>query len=280
MLSMLAAAAAATVLADAPTPAPVVAAERAFAADGLAYGVKRSFLAHSTPDAIIIEPTPANAHVGVSSLPDPKPGEPRNRLQWWPLWAGISRSGDLGFTTGPVHVNDKPVGHYFTVWRRQPDGGWKWVFDKGVGADPGGEAPSGSPAAHLPLATAQSGSPEAAMSEVRAAESDLAARAGADLTAAYLGYLADDARVHTEGPPPAKGPAAFAGVLSARAPAMHFKPLGGGASAAGDMAWTYGDARWSKDGKPGHGYYARVWQKRVEGWRIVFDELAPDRPAS
>ena len=40
------------------TPAPVVAAERAFAADGAALGFKASFLKHSAPDAIVIQPEP------------------------------------------------------------------------------------------------------------------------------------------------------------------------------------------------------------------------------
>jgi len=40
------------------TPAPVVAAERAFAADGLALGVRDSFLKHSAPEGIVLAPEP------------------------------------------------------------------------------------------------------------------------------------------------------------------------------------------------------------------------------
>ena len=49
---------AASAHATAPDPAPVVAAERAFAADGLKMGVKPSFLKHSRPDAIMISDQP------------------------------------------------------------------------------------------------------------------------------------------------------------------------------------------------------------------------------
>ncbi|MDF2900198.1 MAG: hypothetical protein K0Q62_257, partial [Phenylobacterium sp.] len=37
-------------------PAPVVAAERAFAADGLALGIKGSFLKHAAAEAIVFGP--------------------------------------------------------------------------------------------------------------------------------------------------------------------------------------------------------------------------------
>ena len=96
------------------TPAPVVAAERAFAADGYAFGIKTSFLAHMAPDAIVIQPEPASAREAFESAPDGSPDDPK--LEWWPTWAGISASGDLGFTTGPYAFAGKRRGHYFTIW--------------------------------------------------------------------------------------------------------------------------------------------------------------------
>lgn len=81
------------------TPAPVVAAERAFAADGYALGIKASFLKHSAPDALVIQPEPVNAHKSLAESPDGKPDDPK--LEGWPLWAGMAKSGDLGFTTVP-----------------------------------------------------------------------------------------------------------------------------------------------------------------------------------
>ena len=51
--------------------------------------------------------------------------------------AGVSRSGDLGYTNGTYifTVKDptaKPAidrGKYLTVWKKQPDGSWKVLFD-------------------------------------------------------------------------------------------------------------------------------------------------------
>jgi ketosteroid isomerase-like protein len=263
--------------APAPTPEPVVAAERAFAADGLALGIKRSFLKHSTGDAIILRPDPVNAHQTLGQMPDPEPGAKLPALVWWPLWAGMARSGELGFTTGPSRFNDKPLGHYFTVWKKQPDGSWKWIFDGGVDADPVGQPGAGSPVGYLPPAPAGSASPQAAAAEVRMSEDDLARRAASDLAAAYLAHLADDARMYTHGLKPALGVAAFPAALAARGAAMEFAYLGGGASQAGDLVWTYGDARWQADGQVRRGHYVRVWQKRESGWRLVFDQVVPLR---
>lgn len=261
----------------APTPEPIVEAERAFAKDGYDLGFKASFLKHSADDAIVLQPGPVNAQETISQAPDLDPDAPRQHLIWWPLWAGIAKSGDLGFTTGPFAIDEKRIGHYFTVWKKQPDGGWKWVFDAGVGADPAAEQPQGSPAGYLPVAENGSMSPQEASAEVSALETSIAAAAATDLVAAYKDHLAADARVHSEGPPPAKSPADYDGALAARASAMTLSYLGGGASNAGDMVWTYGGASWETDGAPKKGYYARIWQKRAEGWRIVFDELVPWR---
>ena len=154
-----------------------------------------------------------------------------------------------------------------------------------MGTDPAAEPAAGSPVAYVAPSTAASSSPVGAMAEVRALEEALARRAATDLGAAYAEVLADDGRVHTSGRPPARDRAAFAAAIAARAPAMTLAPLGGGASAAGDMVWTYGEARWTAPGTASgptasaarSGHVVRVWQNRAGGWRLVFDELLAKR---
>ncbi|MGH6999459.1 MAG: DUF4440 domain-containing protein, partial [Phenylobacterium sp.] len=181
-------------------PSVVVAAERAFAADGLALGIKRSFLKHSTPDAILFAPDPVKAHELYADRPD-KPHPP---LVWWPLWAGIARSGDLGFTTGPSTFGGKENGWYFTVWTRQADGGWKWVYDGGSPSAHGNAAPQGSTPTYLAAATGKEATAASAMAAVRAAETKLAAQS--DTRAAYLAVLAPDARIAGSPAVPANTP--------------------------------------------------------------------------
>lgn len=260
-----------------PTPEEVVAAERAFAEDGYSKGFKISFLAHSADDAIVLAPGPVNAHESIGASPDEDLTEPRQHLIWWPLYAGVARSGDLGFTTGPYAIDEDRRGHYFTVWKKQADGVWKWVFDAGVGADPAAEAEKGSPAEYLPTSRFESNSPEAAFDEVRAIEAELAENAKTDFAGAYDVWLDDDSRLHSDGPPPSKTPEDRAEAFAARPTSASLTLLGGEASSAGDLAWTYGETTWIENNEEKAGYYARIWQKRANGWRLVFDEFIRSR---
>ena len=258
------------------SPAPVIAAERAFAARAGVIGIAPSFLEYMTDDAIVFSPDPRLARAVYGGRPAPKlPKDGGTLLNWWPNFAGLARSGDLGFTTGPATVNGKAPGvFYFTVWARQPDGGWKWVYDGGVEAD-GKDAPGpdAAPIA-LPPGDAHPLAPDTAMQQVRAAEIALASGAKTDAAGAYRAVLARDARVQGSTAAPANTPIAAEKELATRARTMAFGPLGGGASRAGDLAWTYGDARW--DG--GRGHYVRVWQRRAGRWMLVFDQLIAVEP--
>jgi ketosteroid isomerase-like protein len=256
------------------TPAPVVAAERAFAADGLELGVQASFLKHSAPEGIVFAPEPILAKAAFAE-PRPK-GRP---LVWWPLWAGIARSGDLGFTTGPYTLDGKPGGYYFTVWARQPDGTWRWLFDGGPPSDQSGAAPKDSPVAYAKLSSRRAGSSGKAMAEVIEAEKALHAAARTDVKAAFLAVVAEDGRiVGSRGKPPAS-PDELEAELATRAGAIAFAPLGGQASNAGDLAWTYGAANWTaRDGSAQRGHYVRIWRNDKPGWRLLFDELLAAPP--
>lgn len=256
-------------------PAPVVAAERAFAADGLALGVQASFLKHSAPEGIVLQPDPVLAKAAFQA-PQPK-GPP---LVWWPLWAGIARSGDLGFTTGPYSFDGKPRAWYFTVWAKQPDGSWKWLFDGGPPSDPAGAAPQDSPVAYAKLAERQAGSAAKAMAEVSQAEAALAAGAASDVKAAYLAQAAAEARIVGSRAKPPADRAAVEAELATRPASIRFSPLGGQASSAGDLAWTYGHASWTAEGKPARGHYVRIWRNDKAGWKLLYDQLLAAPPAT
>jgi ketosteroid isomerase-like protein len=257
------------------TTAEVVAAERAFAVDGAAMGIKGSFLKHSAADALVFQPDPVNAHASLLAQPD----GPGPKLEWWPLWAGVSRDGNFGFTTGPYAIDGARKGHYFTVWRRQADGGWKWIFDGGAGADPNAEAGPDRAVVSVPASTVGAISPDAAKAEVAKVEVELAVEAAKDQKAAYLKHLAADGRLYVAPLPPAKGAADFPTALAGWPATFAFSPRGAEAAGSGDMVWTYGEVRWTRDGADRRGYYARIWHKRAEGWKLVFAEIIPAPPA-
>jgi ketosteroid isomerase-like protein len=57
---------------------------------------------------------------------------PKPAFSWRPEVAVVLASGGLGLTSGPVFDPDgKQTGTFNSVWRRESDGTWKIVFDKG-----------------------------------------------------------------------------------------------------------------------------------------------------
>ena len=248
----------------------VVTAEREFAADAQTRGWVAAFKKYAAIDAVVFQPDPVNAQ---TSLAD-QPGEPADRsLKWWPVWAGIALSDDLGFTSGPYTVGDKGFGHYFTVWAKQSDGAWRWVYDGGPRNEAKSPLGPDTVPAQLPVATTSSGSPSTAWSEVAAVEEALAKAAATNSRQATLAHLSSDARVMGSPAQPATTSEARSAELDRRAAAISFAPLGGRASKAGDMVFTYGDARWTREGEARRGHYVRIWQKHGERWALVFDEL-------
>ena len=61
-------------------------------------------------------------------------------LSWKPVKAESSSSGDLGYTFGNWYLKSKTkagtdttyYGNYISIWKKQPDGSWKYIFDAGV----------------------------------------------------------------------------------------------------------------------------------------------------
>lgn len=255
----------------------VVEAERAFARAAKEKGVGPAFRAFVAPDGIVFEPDPVPAPAALASRPDESGGS----LDWWPTYAGIAASGDLGFTTGPFvseYQGRKGHGHYFTIWRRQKDGRWRWVLDHGPPTREPAAAGTDAPVTVLPAGKPPRRASGAGWRQVLAAESALAAALARDARSALAAVLAEDGRVMRVGPQPAVGREAWLAALAEGPATIEAAHLGGGISAAGDLAFTYGRARWEKDGSARAGHYVRIWQRRAEGWRLIVDEIIPRRP--
>lgn len=271
-----------------PDAAPIIAAERAFAADAPGMGLTASFNKWAVPDAVMIAGGQVQTVRDVFPPDVPRPAD-EIRLEWWPNFAGIAFGGDMGFTTGGVAVNGQRTGHYFTIWKQQPDGSWKWVYDGGSGASAADVPGPDSEPEILPVRPALTlvingshdlrATSERAMAAVRARETALAATAATDQKAAHLAAMADNGRLYVAPRPPAIGREAFAEALSGWPETFRFGPTeGGGASDRGDMVWTYGSAAWTSDGQTRTGHYVRLWQSQAGGWKIVLAQLIPAPP--
>lgn len=274
LIACVALAGASAVQAKPRNPADQVeAAERAFAADGLVLGVKRAFLKHMAGDAIIFTPAPANARAFYES----RAGDSGPKLEWWPAWVVAASSGDLALSTGPSFFDGKPGGWYASIWRKDADNIWRWIYDGGSAADPVSAPVQATTARKGPMSKAGEGSAAKAFDAVRAAETMLSQSTEKDAPLAYKAVLSADA--HLIGPRGTRAllPTAIAERLEQRPAAMTLTLRGGGAAKAGDFVWTHGEAAWSEGQKAVAAHYMHVWQRRPDGWRLIFETLINDQ---
>lgn len=117
-------------LANAPgaaQPSTIVAAELAFARAARERGQWTAFRLFAAPGALLhgqngpfaIEPWLA------TQINPPK------AVQWEPRAVVISCDGALAMSQGRFEDPDGTVGNFITVWERQPDGEYRYIFDAG-----------------------------------------------------------------------------------------------------------------------------------------------------
>jgi hypothetical protein len=105
-------------------PETAINAERAFNRSAQTEGQWTAFRKFSTPDAVLFTPQPEKAH---EILPEK---DPPITVQWWPAESYVSCDGQVAVNTGPW-VRPTGNGFFTTVWVRQGDGHFKWVYDGG-----------------------------------------------------------------------------------------------------------------------------------------------------
>lgn len=266
-----------SILALVPAASParvpeVVKVERSFAATAREKGISAAFRIFSAPDALIFNPDPKPGKALLDAAPD-RPGS----LVWWPVYAGVAASDDLAFTTGPfIAANGvtRGRGQYFTIWRRQSDGSWRWVLDHGPRSDQESPADGEVTLQLLPVAQ-RAGASKGNWMTITQIEARLAAELARDARRALLRRFDRDARLMRNGPQPAVGLAAVKAMLKHEPARLTTRTIGGGVSKAGDLAFTYGDAGWDASEGPKRGHYVRIWQNRPRGWTLIVDSVIP-----
>jgi len=268
----------------------LVETERAFARTAATKGIRDSFLAYLADDGVLFRPLPVNGKQWMSARPA-RPG----LLKWEPTFAYVSRAGDLGYDTGPWEFrekgpDDKPIGHgYFvTVWKKQPDGTWKFVIDIGTSNPP----PASAHQSWQPPAGDGKKEKAAKKVNVEAEQTDLLNldrefskdSVAKGIVDAYLSYISDDVRFYRDGTFPVMGKEATRVALASKQGVLNWQPLKAGVSVSGDLGYTYGtyDFKGSsaEDKEPGNGGYARIWKKAHGKWKVVLDILNPAPPTA
>ena len=265
----------------------MVETERSFSRLSEEKGTREAFAAFIADDGILFRPRAVVGKKWMQEHPLPS-SNTRPLLIWQPVYAYVSRSSDLGFTTGPwQYKNDikdakaSAFGTFMTIWKKQGDGKWKFVLDLGI-SNPGPKTvlqPAFSPQSAGNFKSINVDQARAALlneeREFSKASADLGA-AGAFLLKADI-----DVRVYRENQMPFVGRANLADAMYPASTVWTWTAAFADVSRAGDLAYSYGTYE-LRDKKTRaiteSGNYARVW-KNVEGhWRVAIDVANPVKP--
>lgn len=123
----------------APSAELVMSADRAFAKNGAEQGARAAFVRWVADDAVAFSPKGFDFGAAVrEGYGRAFQGDPQ--FQWGPVLGDISPSGDLGFTVGEARITIAGANgglprlnysKYLTIWKRQPDGTYRFVVDMG-----------------------------------------------------------------------------------------------------------------------------------------------------
>jgi ketosteroid isomerase-like protein len=271
----------------------VVRAEREFARAAAAKGTRASFLEHIADDGLLFRPGPTNGRKWLTERPD-QPG----LLSWEPVYADVSRAGDIGYTTGPWEFRtlgpDNPPGshgQYMTIWGKQAGGAWKFLLDIGTSNPaPRGTPPSLSFASDFRKNTEKDKlnvNTSKVRDELLKLERAFSSRASEDTPAAFDAHAADDIRLMRDGHFPFLGRDAMRRALKEAPGTLTWEPAQAVAARSGEMGYTYGAYEFMRAAVPAtgssavaeRGHYVRIWKKNSDGkWKVVLDLLSPLPP--
>lgn len=111
--------------------------EQEFAAMVKDQGIKPAFLKYATQEAVLMRNN--TLIIGKSEIQKHFEKQPPldGNLSWTPEFIDVSKSGDLGYTYGYYTLSIKDStdrttsqrGVFHTIWKRQPNGSWRFVWD-------------------------------------------------------------------------------------------------------------------------------------------------------
>lgn len=245
----------------------LLAAEKAFADDGQATTARHAYLTYVADDGFNLANRPVTAEQLRALTSRSSPAQPA-----WPLLAGVSVDGNLGFVVGPIDFFQEAQGLYINIWRKDP-GGWRYLLH---GEDFSYRKPAGDPP-DQPQAAAfgQPGPAEKAQGDMLAADAALNAAMEDKGPLALRKVMACDGVIHLTERMPLYGCPDLEAELRAWPRDVRYVQSRQGMAASGDLGWTYGSATWPGGGP---GQYVRVWRHDAQGWRVVVDLLLKKSP--
>lgn len=129
--------------------AEVAAMEDKFCAMAQEKGIRAAFEYFAAPDVAFIDTDPRKWRGLEAVRQRIGPDKPGVKLTWSASFTDVSDDGTLGYNygrsesrrPGPDGQEIIRTGWFLTIWKRQPDGTWRYVMDQGAPDKPVAPAP-------------------------------------------------------------------------------------------------------------------------------------------
>ena len=175
-------------------------------------------------------------------------------------------------------------GNFVTIWKKQPDGTWKFVLDLGIkNARPETVAPDWQLPSNFgknlwkAKSRVDTAAESAGVLDLEREFSKSSSMKGA--LDAYKNYLAEDVRLYRQGKFPVLGRDAALAALASSSGTLTWNPTKADVARSGDLAYDYGvyELREATQAGPTEGgNYLRIWRRDRDGkWKVVLDLLSP-----
>ncbi len=123
--------------------AELAAMEDAFCAMAKDKGLLAAFQHFAAPDVTFIDTDPRKWQGPAAVLQRIGPDQPGTSLTWSAYYTDVSDDGTLGYNYGRYESRrtidgreSVHTGWFLTIWKRQPDGSWRYVMDNGAADRP------------------------------------------------------------------------------------------------------------------------------------------------
>lgn len=254
----------------------LVAAELAFAEMARTKNTKEAFLHFMNENGLVFSQGQAlNARQSWKWRDTPK-----SLLQWEPVYADISASGDFGYTTGPFKLYAtrtdtvaSAFGYYSTMWSREKNGEWRALADIGVAfATEEKTIPKLTTSAKRTVRSSTKQS--TALNSMLAFDGDYIALLNNSERSFDARFFSEEGRIHRFGVHPVKSMPNIRNYGEDHQ-AFRFEQSGGYVARSGDLGYSYGSVWIESQDQPAlSASYLHVWKKESDSWKLVLDVIS------
>lgn len=258
------------------TTKSLVSAEKDFAKSIAKNGDKDAYLEYSSANALVFRPNPVNAktfYTGKASS--------ENEVSWTPNLAKVSRSGDLGFTTGPYEIGttEKKYGQYLSIWKSE-NGKWKLAIDLGTESNkPLAKVAAQfvEPKDHVAPKFLNEREIKAGKEIILTTEKTLNTLLKTHGIAAFGGFLTSDARLLFPGNEAMDGKGKIIAFYNGMVSKINLKTTGVDKAIGSDLAYTYGVATIDYKADLRESFnYVFVYEKAADAsWNLIVQAFVP-----